>query len=117
MARSFFSFALSSLLPVILAVTNCVACFSVVSPSPASICCKHRSHCPEKTGHPDCLAQPADPGQAEQTVAPALTALAIPAPTAEPVTPDHPRVARALTPPGREASPPGLFVLHSSLLI
>ena len=115
--RALSSLALAGVLPVILAVGSCLACFSIVSQNP-SMCCKHRNQCQDKAGHSDCLDQAANPGQATPT-GPSLTqaAQAIPRLASEPLAPlGHPVVA-VLIPPGGEASPPVLFVLHSSLLI
>ena len=117
--RALPSFVLACLLPVILAAGSCLACFSIVSQRPASMCCKHQNQCQDQASHSDCAAQPANPGQVWQTNSSVLAqaAQAIPelvtesgAPTVRPVLP-------VLNPPGGEASPPGLFVLHSSLLI
>jgi hypothetical protein len=118
-ARSLSSFVLAYLLPVILAAGSCLACFSIVSQKPASMCCKHQNQCQDKASHSDCMAQPANPGQVWQTnsVTMAQAAQATPGLLTEPLAPVARPVFPALSPPAGQASPPGLFVLHSSLLI
>ena len=115
--RALSSFVLACLLPVILAAGSCLACFSIVTQPAASTCCKHRNECQDKASHSDC-AQPTNPGQVWQTNSAELAqaAQAHPEPVIEPVAATA-RVFLASIPPGGEASPPGLFVLHSSLLI
>jgi hypothetical protein len=117
--RALSSFVLACLLPVILVAGSCVACFSIVSQNPASMCCKHRNPCQDKASQSDCLDQAANPGQVWQTnsVALAQAAQAIPEPVIEPVTAMARRVIAVHIPPGGKASPPDLFVLHSALLV
>jgi hypothetical protein len=117
--KALSSFVLTCLLPVILAAGSCLACFSIVSQNTASMCCKHRNQCQDKANHSDCLDQAANPGQVWQTNSGALAqaAQAIPESVIAPVTVTARHVLPVLTPPGGEASPPGLFVLHSSFLI
>jgi hypothetical protein len=115
--RALSSIALACVLPVILAVGSCVACFSIVSQNPVSMCCKHRNPCQDKASQSDCLDQAANPGQATPTGSSVTQAAqAIPRLASEPLAPLRPVIAVPI-PPGGEASPPGLFVLHSSLLI
>ena len=117
MFRALPSFALACLLPVILAAGSCLACFSIVSQKPASMCCKHQNECQDKASHSDCVDQAANARQA--TLASPTVVQAIPELVSEPLAllarpgPAFP----VPVPPGGEASPPGLFVLHSSLLI
>jgi hypothetical protein len=117
--RALSSFVLTCLLPVILAAGSCLACFSIVSQNPSSMCCKHRNQCQDKASHADCLDQAANPGQARPagSITLAQAAQAIPELVTEPLAPTARPVLPVLSPPGGEASPPGLFVLHSSLLI
>jgi hypothetical protein len=117
--RSLSSFALACVLPVILAAGSCLSCFAIVSRTPAGMCCKHRNQCQERAAHPDCLGQVPDPGQAQPagSITAAQAAQAAPALVAEPLAPVARPVFRVLSPPSGQASPPGLFVLHSCLLI
>jgi len=116
--RACSSFVLACLLPVILAAGSCLACFSIVWQNPASMCCKHRNQCQDKASRSDCLDQAANPGQAQLTesITLAQAPQAMPELVTEPLAPAASRVSPVPAPPG-EASPPGLFVLHSSLLI
>jgi hypothetical protein len=115
--RTLSSFVLACLLPVILAAGSCLACFSIVSQNPSSTCCKHRNQCQDKTSHSDCLDQAANPGQAQPSDSITVTQSAPVIPELELLAPMARRVFPVLIPPGGEASPPGLFVLHSSFLI
>jgi len=115
--RALCSFVLTCLLPVILAAGSCLACFSIASPSPANMCCKHRNQCQDKASHSDCLDQTANPGQAQPADSITVTQAPQVIPEFELLAPMARRVFPVLIPPGGEASPPGLFVLHSSLLI
>jgi hypothetical protein len=116
--RALSSFVLACLLPVILAAGSCLACFSIVTQPSASTCCKHRNECQDKASHSDC-GQPTNPGQVWQTNSAelALAAQAHPEPVIELLAARDRRDFLAPIPLIGEASPPGLFVLHSSLLI
>jgi hypothetical protein len=117
--RTVSSFVLACLLPVILAAGSCLACFSIVTPNPASMCCKHGNPCQDKASHSDCLDQAAGPGQAGPagSIAVASGAPVSAESVIEPVIAPILRVSRQFIPAAGEASPPGLFVLHSALLI
>jgi len=115
--RTATNFVLACLLPVILAGGSCLACFSIVL-KPASRCCSHSNQCQNKTSDSDCLDQAADRAQTTaDTSNVTRAAQATPAPMSTSPVSFPPPVFAVVNPPSGQASPPGLFVLHSSFLI